>query len=42
MTQSNFCSRPFNELTIDVNGTVSPCCVMYVGEMKKLGLGLIE
>ena len=26
--QSNFCSRPFNEITIDVNGSIAPCCVM--------------
>tara|TARA_R100000008_G_scaffold10314_1_gene5191 strand:- start:2862 stop:3950 length:1089 start_codon:yes stop_codon:yes gene_type:complete len=36
MTQSNFCSRPFNELTIDVNGTVSPCCVMFGREYKSI------
>ena len=25
---SNFCSRPFNEMHIEENGNVTPCCVM--------------
>ena len=25
---SNFCSRPFNELHIEENGNITPCCVM--------------
>ena len=28
MTQSNFCSRPFNEINFDTDGTISPCCVI--------------
>ena len=24
----NFCSRPFNELHIEDNGNITPCCVM--------------
>ena len=24
----NFCSRPFNELHIEENGNITPCCVM--------------
>ena len=28
MTPSNFCSRAFNEISFDVNGTISPCCVI--------------
>ena len=26
--KSNFCSRPFNEIMIDVNGSIAVCCVM--------------
>ena len=26
--ESNFCSRPFNEMHIEENGNVTPCCVM--------------
>ena len=25
---SNYCSRPFNELHIEENGNITPCCVM--------------
>ena len=25
---SNYCSRPFNEMHIEENGNVTPCCVM--------------
>ena len=28
MIPSNFCSRAFNEINFDVNGTISPCCVI--------------
>ena len=28
MSPSNFCSRPFNEINFDTDGTISPCCVI--------------
>lgn len=40
LTKKNFCSRPFNELHIEEDGKVTPCCVMpsnrfYFGENLK-------
>lgn len=35
MEINNFCRRPFTELVIEPNGTLSPCCVIRVGKFKK-------
>jgi len=29
INKDTFCSRPFNEINIDIDGGISPCCTMY-------------